>query len=86
VSPPPRAPGREERSSAPGPEAPFTEPWEARAFAMAVVAVERLGLPWDAFRDHLKAAVAADPARPYYESWLVALDDLVGPAGRSTPS
>jgi hypothetical protein len=55
------------------PDQPFAEPWQARAFAMAVVAVERLGLPWDAFRDELKAAIAADPARPYYESWLAAL-------------
>jgi hypothetical protein len=43
---------------------------------MAVVAVERLGLPWDTFRDELKAAIAAEPARPYYESWLAALSTL----------
>jgi hypothetical protein len=60
------------------PDEPFAEPWQARAFAMAVVAVERLGLPWDAFRDELKAAIAAEPARPYYESWLAALSALTG--------
>jgi len=64
------------RQNAPSPERPFDEPWQARAFALAVVTVEQLGLPWDAFRDRLKAAVAADPDRPYWESWLTALEDL----------
>jgi hypothetical protein len=70
------------------PERPFDEPWQARAFAMAVVTVERFGLPWDAFRDRLKAAVADDPHRPYWESWLTALEDLLGtghPAGAGDP-
>jgi hypothetical protein len=58
------------------PERPFDEPWQARAFAMGVVAVERLGLPWDAFRSRLAAAVARDPDRPYWESWLAALEEL----------
>ena len=61
----------------PAADAPFEEPWQARAFGLAVVAVERLGLPWDAFRDRLKAAIAADPQRPYFESWLTALEELV---------
>jgi nitrile hydratase accessory protein len=61
---------------APAPERPFDEPWQARAFALAVVAVDRLGLPWDAFRTRLKAAIAAAPDRPYWESWLAALESL----------
>ena len=28
----------------------FSAPWEARAFALAVALVDRLDLPWDAFR------------------------------------
>lgn len=63
------------------PDVPFEEPWQARAFAMAVIAVERLGLPWDAFRDELKAVVATHPDRPYYESWLDALEALLARAG-----
>ena len=62
-----------------GPEHPFEEPWQARAFAMATLAVQSLGLPQDAFRDELKRAVAAEPDRPYFESWLEALEALVGP-------
>jgi len=55
----------------------FAAPWEGRAVAVAVTLVERLGLPWDAFRSHLIDAIAADPARPYYESWAAALESLV---------
>ena len=55
---------------------PFTEPWQARAFAMALVAAERMGVGWDEFRDRLKAAIAERPDQPYYESWLDALEDL----------
>jgi hypothetical protein len=66
----------DQRQNAPTPERPFDEPWQARAFALAVVTVEQLGLPWDAFRDRLKAAIADDPHRPYWESWLTALETL----------
>ncbi|MEX2393621.1 MAG: nitrile hydratase accessory protein, partial [Actinomycetota bacterium] len=55
----------------------FDAPWEARALAVAVALVEKLDLPWDTFRHRLMAAIADDPARPYYESWGVALESLV---------
>jgi nitrile hydratase accessory protein len=55
----------------------FAEPWEGRAFAMAVDLVARSGLPWEAFRSRLVAAIGDDPHRPYYESWVVALEGLV---------
>ena len=54
----------------------FDEPWQGRAFAMAFDVLDRTGLPWDAFREHLVAAIADEPERPYYESWLVALERL----------
>ena len=54
----------------------FTEPWQGRAFAMAVETVARLELPWHAFRQRLIAAITAQPHRPYYESWLEALEAL----------
>jgi hypothetical protein len=56
---------------------PFDEPWQARLFGTAVATVESLGLPWDAFRDQLKAAVAHDPDRPYFESFLAAFEQLL---------
>ena len=39
------------------PDEAFTEPWQARAFAMAVVTAERMGVDWYEFRDRLKARV-----------------------------
>jgi len=65
------------------PEAPFEAPWQARAFALGVTTVEGLGLPWTAFQRHLAAAIAADPDRPYYESWVTALEALVAEHGVS---
>jgi nitrile hydratase accessory protein len=62
----------------------FAAPWEGRAVAVAVTLVQRLELPWDAFRTRLIDAIAADPARPYYESWTVALESLVLDLGLTT--
>ena len=60
-----------------GGEPVFAEPWEARAFAMALDVVERSGLRWEEFRRRLVAAIEDDPQRPYYASWVVALERLV---------
>jgi nitrile hydratase accessory protein len=63
------------------PEVAFTAPWEGRVFAMAIGVVESLDLPWSAFQAQLIAAISADPDRPYYESWLAALESLVAEEG-----
>jgi hypothetical protein len=60
-----------------GDEPVFAEPWEGRAFAMAIDVVDRVGGSWEAFRTRLVAAIAEDPARPYDASWVVALERLV---------
>jgi hypothetical protein len=59
----------------------FDAPWQGRVLAMALAVVEERGLEWDDFRRRLIVAIEADPARPYYESWTVALTDLVLDAG-----
>jgi nitrile hydratase accessory protein len=59
----------------------FDEPWQGRAFAMAFDVLDRTGMPWDVFRHHLVAAIADAPDRPYYESWLIALERLALEAG-----
>jgi nitrile hydratase accessory protein len=59
----------------------FAAPWEGRAMAMAIGVVEALDLAWDEFRTRLIAEISADPERPYYESWLQALERLVLDAG-----
>jgi len=53
------------------------EPWQGRALAMAIALVERFDLEWDDFRRHLIAANDADPDRPYWDSWVTALDAFV---------
>jgi nitrile hydratase accessory protein len=67
-------------------ELTFSAPWEGRALALAVAIVEQLGVPWDEFRRRLIDAVAQAPDRPYYESWAVALEDLVVGLGLTTPA
>ena len=67
----------------PSDDQPFTEPWQARAFAMAVVTADRMGVDWDEFRDRLKAAIAEQPERPYYEAWMDALERLVDDLGEA---
>jgi nitrile hydratase accessory protein len=62
----------------------FDAPWEARALAIVVALVDRLGLPWDDFRRRLMRAVAEEPDRPYYESWAAALESLVVDHGLAT--
>ena len=59
-------------------ELAFDAPWQSRAFGLAAAVVETcFGKDWEPFRARLIAAVAADEARPYWESWTVALEDLL---------
>jgi nitrile hydratase accessory protein len=62
----------------------FNAPWEARVFALAVGLVRRLDLSWDEFRQRLIHEIAAQPDRPYYESWAAALESLVLSLGLAT--
>ena len=55
----------------------FEAPWQGRAFGMAIAVVERLGLQWKDFQQRLIAAIATDPERPYYDSWVTALEQLL---------
>ncbi|TMJ37623.1 MAG: nitrile hydratase accessory protein [Alphaproteobacteria bacterium] len=60
------------------PERPtFNEPWEAQAFAMAVSLNEKGLFTWTEWAAALAAEISADESRPYYESWLAALEKLV---------
>ena len=60
----------------------FESPWQARVFGLAAAVVEtRFDGDREPFRQRLIAAIAADPERPYWESWAVALEDLVTTTG-----
>ena len=63
-------------------ELAFDSPWQSRAFGLAAgVVTTSYGGDWTTFRESLKAAVAADPDRPYWDSWLAALEDLLRTSG-----
>lgn len=57
-------------------EAVFGEPWEAAAFALAVHLHERGTFSWPEWSAVLAEEIAAGPERPYFESWLAALETL----------
>ena len=59
----------------------FAEPWEAQAFAMAVKLNEAGVFQWSEWADALGAEIRSHPGRPYYESWLAALERLVEAKG-----
>ena len=59
----------------------FAEPWEAQAFAMAVKLNEAGVFAWNEWAETLGAELKAHPARPYYESWLAALERLIEAKG-----
>ena len=59
----------------------FAEPWEAQAFAMAVKLNEAGIFGWGEWAETLGAELKAQPQRPYYESWLAALEKLVQAKG-----
>ena len=62
----------------------FAEPWEAQAFAMAVKLNEAGAFTWSEWAETLGAELKAEPQRPYYESWLAALERLVEAKGLVT--
>ena len=73
-------------------EVVFAEPWEARAFAIAVTLFEGGRFSWNEFRERLVEEIArADSAAAlrnspveggaYYECWLRALEKLLGAKG-----
>jgi nitrile hydratase accessory protein len=66
----------------------FEEPWQGRALGMAVVVLDRHGVPWAEFRRHLASAIATRPAREdespataYYAAWIDALETLLDDRG-----
>jgi cobaltochelatase CobN len=62
----------------------FAEPWEGRAFGMAVALNETECFPWEAFRQRLIGQIAAADGRGedgYYERWLAAFEQLLAERG-----
>ncbi|WP_193043886.1 nitrile hydratase accessory protein [Mycolicibacterium baixiangningiae] len=65
----------------------FDEPWESRAFGMAVLLVEAGVFTWPQFRTALVARIAHWQSRDdgqgwhYYQHWLGALEDVLTAGG-----
>ena len=63
----------------------FAEPWESRAFTMAVALCEAGVFSWREFQEALIARIARhnDPSTDwcYYEHWLGALEDVLASRG-----
>jgi nitrile hydratase accessory protein len=78
-----------ESAEVPSGDVTFAEPWEARAFGLAVTLASSGRFAWEEFRQRLIAEIAAADAaagagqRPatYYECWLVALEKTVSAKG-----
>ena len=60
----------------------FDAPWQSRVFGLAAAIVETcFGGDREPFRQRLIAEIAAEPQRPYWDSWTAALESLVVGAG-----
>ena len=60
----------------------FEAPWQSRVFGLCAAIVDTsFDGDWEPFRRHLIVAIAAEPERPYWDSWTVALQHLALEAG-----
>ena len=59
-------------------ELAFDAPWQSTVFALAATVIEHaFDGDREPFRQQLINAIAAEPGRPYWESWTAALEALV---------
>lgn len=65
----------------------FAEPWQSRAFGLAVALGDRGVLPWEEFRQALIAEVGAheDDGDAYYLRWLAAFERVLASNGIVAP-
>jgi hypothetical protein len=63
-------------------ELAFDAPWQSRVFGLCAAIVETcFDGDREPFRQRLIEAISADPDRPYWDSWTIALEQLVLDAG-----
>jgi nitrile hydratase accessory protein len=55
----------------------FAAPWERRVFGITIALCRSGRCEWERFRQRLIARIAEDQARPYWESWGLALEDVL---------
>jgi nitrile hydratase accessory protein len=67
----------------------FQDPWEGRAFGLAVSLFDAGRYPWSRFSDGLSKELATDPEGSpdhYYEHWLATFEQLVLEQGLLDPA
>jgi len=65
----------------------FAEPWESRAFGLALASHAAGAFEWEDFRQELIATIAAwDEPWSYYRCWLRALETVLAAGGLVEPS
>jgi nitrile hydratase accessory protein len=71
----------------------FREPWEAQAFAMALLLHERGVFTWGEWAAALSAEIKraqadgdADTGETYYRHWLATLEGVIASKGVTTPA
>jgi nitrile hydratase accessory protein len=66
----------------------FTEPWESRAFGVAVALSDKQTFEWERFRQELIAEIGAwdGDEWSYYERWLAALQHVLVADGLLDPT
>ena len=55
----------------------FAAPWERRVFGLTMALCQSGTCEWETFRQRLIKRIAENEARPYWESWSAALEDVV---------
>ncbi|HEX7276246.1 MAG TPA: nitrile hydratase accessory protein [Acidimicrobiales bacterium] len=65
----------------------FSEPWESRAFGLALALHAGGAFDWEDFRQELIATIAvAEGPWSYYRCWLVALESVLAASGLVSPA
>ncbi len=67
----------------------FSEPWQARAFALTLALRDRGAFAWSEWAEALGAEIARDPSAgesAYYRAWLRALETLLANRGIAAPA
>lgn len=64
----------------------FAAPWEQRAFGLTMALCRSGACEWEGFRQRLIARIAEDEARPYWQSWAGALEDVLSGADALGPA
>jgi nitrile hydratase accessory protein len=63
----------------------FAQPWQAKAFALAVLLNERGAFAWPDFAAALAGECAREPEGEYYANWLRAFEAVLATGGIAAP-